>query len=139
MPHGLPGVETRMPVAFTAMTSAGASVEDFVEAFSAGPARINALPGKGRITEGFDADLVIFDPAEERTVDGAALHMGTDFSPFDGKALTGWPGVVVSNGRVVLDAEGFHDPGAAGRFIARNGFRQHQSATSTGATHAAAL
>lgn len=139
MPHGLPGVETRMPVAFTAMASVGASVEDFVEAFSAGPARINALPGKGRIAKGFDADLVMFDPAEKRTVDGAVLHMGTDFSPFDGKALTGWPAVVVSNGRVVLDADGFHDPGAAGRFLARNGFRQHQSAIPTGATRAAAL
>jgi len=128
MPHGLPGVETRMPVTFTAMTSAGATVEQFVSAFSAEPARINAVPGKGRIAEGFDADLVIFDPAEERTVDGAALHMGTDFSPFDGTALTGWPAVVVSNGRVVLDTDGFHDPGAAGRFIHRNGFREHQSA-----------
>jgi len=127
MPHGLPGVETRMPVTFTAMTSAGATVEQFVSAFSAEPARINAVPGKGRIAEGFDADLVIFDPAEKRTVDGAALHMGTDFSPFDGRALTGWPGVVVSNGRVVLDTDGFHDPGAAGRFIHRNGFREHQS------------
>jgi dihydropyrimidinase len=58
--------------------------------------------------------------------------MGTDFSPFDGKRLTGWPAVVVSNGRVVLDAEGFHDPGAAGRFLARNGFRQHQSAITAG-------
>lgn len=127
MPHGLPGVETRMPVTFTAMTSAGATVEQFVSAFAAEPARINAVPGKGRIAEGFDADLVVFDPAEERTVNGAALHMGTDFSPFDGKALTGWPAVVVSNGRVVLDADGFHDPGAAGRFIHRNGFRQHQT------------
>lgn len=127
MPHGLPGVETRMPVTFTAMTSAGATVEQFVSAFAAEPARINAVPGKGRIAEGFDADLVVFDPAEERMVNGAALHMGTDFSPFDGKALTGWPAVVVSNGRVVLDADGFHDPGAAGRFIHRNGFRQHQT------------
>ncbi|MDQ0693435.1 amidohydrolase family protein [Arthrobacter sp. W4I7] len=139
MPHGLPGVETRMPVTFTAMTSAGASVEEFVEAFSAGPARINAVPGKGRIAEGFDADLVIFDPSEERAVDGAALHMGTDFSPFDGKALTGWPAVVVSAGRVVLDAAGFHDPGATGRFIAREGFRQHQSILPAGAVTAAAL
>jgi dihydropyrimidinase len=132
MPHGLPGVETRMPVTFTAMTSAGASVEDFVEVFSAGPARINATPGKGRITEGFDADLVIFDPAEERTVMGAALHMGTDFSPFEGKALTGWPAVVISAGRVVLDAEGFHDPGSVGRFVARNGFHQHDSTVPAG-------
>jgi dihydropyrimidinase len=139
MPHGLPGVETRMPVTFTAMTSAGASVEDFVEAFSAAPARINAVPGKGRIAEGFDADLVVFDPAEERVVDGTALHMVTDFSPFDGKALTGWPAVVVSNGRVVLDSEGFHDPGAAGRFIPRNGFRKHQATPAVPAHAAAAL
>jgi dihydropyrimidinase len=139
MPHGLPGVETRMPVTFTAMTSAGATVEQFVSAFAAEPARINAVPGKGRIAEGFDADLVVFDPAEERTVNGAALHMGTDFSPFDGKALTGWPAVVVSNGRVVMDADGFHDPGAAGRFIHRNGFRQHQSAHEAAHLPAAAL
>jgi len=52
-------------------------------------------------------------------VDGAALHMGTDFSPFDGKQLRGWPEVVVSGGRVVLDADGFHDPGAVGRLVAR--------------------
>ena len=76
-----------------------------MEVFSAGPARINALPGKGPSPQGFDADLVVFDPAEERTVDGGALHMGTDFSPFDGRTLTGWPAVVVSAGRVVLDGE----------------------------------
>ena len=135
MPHGLPGVETRMPVTFTAMmdaTGGAARVEDFVEVFAAGPARINALPGKGTIAAGYDADLVVFDPAQERTVDGAALHMGTDFSPFDGRTLTGWPAVVVSAGRVVLDAGGFHDPGPVGRFVARNGFREHQAAAATG-------
>src|SRR6478752_7381572 len=48
MPHGLPGVETRMPVTFTAMVSPeGHGIERFVEVFAAGPARINALPGKG--------------------------------------------------------------------------------------------
>jgi dihydropyrimidinase len=134
MPHGLPGVETRMPVTFTAMmdaAGAAAPVEDFVEVFAAGPARINALPGKGTIAAGYDADLVVFDPALERTVDGAALHMGTDFSPFDGRTLTGWPAVVVSAGRVVLDAGGFHDPGPVGQFVARNGFREHQAAAAT--------
>ncbi|OFI36953.1 dihydropyrimidinase [Arthrobacter sp. SW1] len=131
MPHGLPGVETRMPVTFTALvTESGGSVEEFVEVFAAGPARINAVPGKGTIAEGFDADLVIFDPAEERKVDGGALHMGTDFSPFEGKALNGWPAVVVSAGRVVLDEEGFHDPGPVGRFVARNGFSAHRDSLS---------
>ncbi|HCB59656.1 MAG TPA: dihydropyrimidinase, partial [Arthrobacter bacterium] len=141
MPHGLPGVETRMPVTFTAMMEAArggeARVEDFVEVFAAGPARINALPRKGSIAPGFDADLVIFDPAEERVVDGAALHMGTDFSPFDGRTLTGWPAVVVSAGRVVVDSDGFHDPGPVGSFVPRNGFREHQAATISVRTPAA--
>jgi dihydropyrimidinase len=132
MPHGLPGVETRMPVTFTAlMEQPGARVEDFVEMFSAGPARINAVPGKGVIAEGYDADLVLFDPEEQRTVDGRALHMGTDFSPFEGKALKGWPAVVVSAGRVVLSNGTFHDPGPVGRFIARDGFHEHRSSSAS--------
>ena len=131
MPHGLPGVETRMPVTFTALvTESGGAVEDFVEVFSAGPARINAVPRKGAIVEGFDADIVIFDPALQQTVDGGALHMGTDFSPFEGKTLSGWPAVVISAGRVVLDESGFHDPGPVGRFVPRNGFTEHRDALS---------
>lgn len=129
MPHGLPGVETRMPVTFTTMVSPeGHGTERFVEVFAAGPARINALQGKGVIAPGFDADLVLVDPAEVRTVTGTALHMGTDFSPFEGKALRGWPQLVVSAGRIVLDERGFHDPGPVGRFITRQGFRESLAA-----------
>ena len=32
------------------------------------------------------------------------------------------------NTAVVLDSDGFHDPGAVGRFVPRAGFREHQSA-----------
>ena len=145
MPHGLPGVETRMPVAFTALSEALAAggpggggaddvarlLERFVDLFAAAPARINALPGKGEIAPGFDADLVVFDPDEVRTVDAGALHMGTDFSPFHGRALRGWPQAVVARGRVVLDEEGFHDPGPVGRFVPRLGYRAAQAAGPT--------
>ncbi|MBG0738559.1 amidohydrolase family protein [Paeniglutamicibacter antarcticus] len=120
MPHGLPGIETRMPVAFTTLVvEQGMAVQQFVELFAAAPARINTLPGKGIIAPGYDADLVIFDPEEVRTVDGTALHMGTDFSPFDGMELAGWPATVVMGGRVVLDGGEFTDPGPTGRFLNR--------------------
>lgn len=122
MPHGLPGVETRMPSAFTALvTRGGLSVERFVDTFATAPARINGLSGKGVIGVGYDADLVIFDPQEARVVDGSALHQGSDFSPFDGLELHGWPQTVVSQGRVVLDEGRFVDPGPVGRFRARGG------------------
>ena len=135
MPHGLPGVETRMPVTFTALRAAAHDgsgtlevmqpglIERFVELFSATPARVNALPGKGVIAPGHDADLVIFDPNESRVVDGGSLHHG--------RALTGWPQMVVSQGRVVLDEAGFHDPGPVGSFLRRGGYRESQSRPST--------
>jgi dihydropyrimidinase len=123
MPHGLPGVETRMPAAYTAMvTRAGMPVERFVEAFATAPARINGLPTKGVVAVGYDADLVLLDPVESRVVDGGALHQGTDFSPFDGIELHGWPSTVVAGGQVVLDDGTFHDPGPVGRYRARTAF-----------------
>ncbi|MEO6943791.1 MAG: amidohydrolase family protein [Lacisediminihabitans sp.] len=127
MPYGLPGVETRMPAAFTALVAQGGMpVERFVDMFASAPARINGLSGKGVIAVGYDADLVIFDPAQTRTVDGAALHMGTDFSPFEGMKLAGWPDVVVARGKVVLEEGRFIDPGPTGRFLQRLGV--HESA-----------
>ncbi|GAA1724579.1 dihydropyrimidinase [Isoptericola hypogeus] len=124
MPHGLPGVETRMPAAYTAMvTRAGLPVERFVEAFATAPARINGLPTKGVVDVGYDADLVLLDPGETRVVDGARLHQGTDFSPFDGTELHGWPSTVVVGGTVVLDDGRFRDPGPVGRYRPRTAFR----------------
>lgn len=120
MPQGLPGVETRMPATFTTMVrDLGLPVERFVEVFASTPARINDLPRKGVLAPGYDADIVVFDPGDERGVDNATLHMGTDYSPFDGARLVGWPETVISNGRVVLDMQQFHDPGPVGRFIPR--------------------
>lgn len=120
MPHGLPGVETRMPVTYTNLVrELGLPVERFVDVFAAGPARVNRIPRKGVVAAGYDADVVVFDADASRTVDGAALHMGTDFSPFHGRDLAGWPQVVVSGGRVVVADGRFRDPGPVGRYLPR--------------------
>lgn len=132
MPHGLPGVETRMPATFTALVDqANLSVERFVEVFSAAPARINGLPTKGVVDVGYDADLVIFDPTETRRVENGSLHQGTDFSPFEDLDLRGWPSTVISGGRVVLDEGTFIDPGPVGAYRSRIGFRDLRGADSS--------
>jgi dihydropyrimidinase len=116
MPNGLPGVETRLPVTWTTLVvEAGMPVERFVAMFSTNPARLNGLAGKGVIAPGADADIVVIDPAVRREVRAADLHMPTDYSPYEGRQLAGWPSVVISAGRVVVDEAGFHDPGPVGR------------------------
>lgn len=117
-PNGLPGVETRLPVAYTELVlRQRLPVERFVALFATNPARLNGLRGKGSISVGADADLVLIDPAATRPARAADLHMATDYTPFEGRELGGWPLVVVSGGQVVLDEHGFHDPGPVGRAL----------------------
>lgn len=118
MPNGLPGVETRIPAAFTALViGARVSLERFVALTSTNAARLNGLHGKGWIGAGADADFYSLDPEACRTTDALDLHMATDYTPYQGLTMHGWPTHVVAGGRVVIDDGEFHDPGPVGRFL----------------------
>ncbi|HKC28895.1 MAG TPA: dihydropyrimidinase [Jatrophihabitans sp.] len=119
MPNGLPGVETRLPIVWDAFVNTGLiSAQRFVALVAANPARLNGLfPRKGTIAPGADADLVIFDPKLTRTVHTDDLHMMTDYTPYEGRSVTGWPVTVISRGRIVLDGGVLHDPGPAGEYL----------------------
>jgi dihydropyrimidinase len=119
MPNGLPGVETRLPIVFDRFVVRGGMIpERFVAMVAANPARLNGLyPRKGTIAIGSDADVAIIDPSETRTISAADLHMPTDYSPYEGQSVTGWPTTVVSRGRIVVDEGRLIDPGPVGEFI----------------------
>lgn len=119
MPNGLPGVETRLPVAFTELVKQrGLPVERFVALTSTNAARLNGIyPRKGVIAPGSDADLVLIDPEVSRTVTAAELHMATDFTPYEGRELSGWPSTVIVAGKVVLDGGVFDGEAVRGRAL----------------------
>jgi dihydropyrimidinase len=119
MPNGLPGVETRLPVLQDAFVASGRmSWERFVEVSAANPARLNGIYGrKGTLLPGADADLALWDPAAVRTVRAADLHMATDYTPFEGRSITGWPTTVVVRGRVVVDDSRVVDATPLGRHL----------------------
>jgi dihydropyrimidinase len=90
----------------------------WIELACATPARMFGLyPRKGTIAPGSDADLVVFDPRETRRLTAAALHMDTDYSPYEGRSVTGWPVTVLSRGRVVVEDGRVLDPGPVGEFL----------------------
>jgi allantoinase len=53
------------------------------------PARVAGLDRKGAIEPGYDADLVIFDPDTEFTVNAAILHDSHTRTPYLGRRLRG--------------------------------------------------
>lgn len=53
------------------------------------PARLAGLTRKGAIDVGYDADLVVWDPDVEFTVDPAALHDRNAKTPYAGRRLRG--------------------------------------------------
>jgi dihydropyrimidinase len=85
------------------------------------PARIFGLaPQKGRIEVGADADLVLFDPRRAWTLSASDLHMGADFSPFEGRRVRGAVIRTLVRGRTVwADGECPIEPGW-GRFVSRS-------------------
>jgi len=103
IPNGIPGLETRLPLLFSEGVNKGRiSVNRFVELTSTDPAKLYGLyPRKGSIAVGADADLVIWDAEREVTIRNEMLHHDTDYTPYEGKTIKGWPELTLSRGEVV--------------------------------------
>jgi len=101
--NGIPGLETRAPLLFSEGVMGGRiSLQRFVELNSANAARLYGLyPRKGTIAVGSDADIALWDPEKKVTLSNAMLHHNVDYTPYEGRTLTGWPVSVFSRGELV--------------------------------------
>lgn len=119
MPNGLPGVETRLSTLFSTFVVAhGLPLTRFVELTAANPARANGLyPRKGSLMPGADADLAIWDPHETWILHADRLHQATDYSPYEGRFMTGRPTTMIVGGRVVVDGGQLIDATPYGRHV----------------------
>ena len=119
--NGVPGLETRMPITFSEGVAKGRiDLQTFVALTSTNAARLFGLyPKKGTISIGADADLCLWDATRSVTITQDILHHDTDYTPYEGLQVTGWPVVTVSRGKVVWnDGTVLCEPGW-GRFIPR--------------------
>jgi dihydropyrimidinase len=105
VPNGIPGVETRLPILFSEGVGKGRmTLNDFVAFTATNHARMYGLyPRKGTIAIGADADIAIWDPARQVTITAAGLHHGSDYTPYEGFEVTGWPVTTIVRGTVVVD------------------------------------
>lgn len=121
LPNGLPGIETRLPILHTfGVVPDRITPQQLVRLLATRPARIMGLsPRKGAIEPGADADLVIFDPDTRWICRASALHMRTDFSPYEGVGLQGKVRQVLLRGRTVVE-DGRASADLPGRWLPRS-------------------
>jgi dihydropyrimidinase len=119
--NGLPGVEVRLPVFFDAAVTRGRlGLERFVELTSTAPAKLYGLyPKKGALAVGSDADVAIWNPEAVVRVTASLLHDRTGYTPYEGRAVKGWPETVLSRGRVAVRDGKLHVAPGSGRFLPR--------------------
>jgi dihydroorotase len=105
-PPGMPGVQTLVPVMLDHVNKHRLSVERFVDLTSHGPARIFGISRKGRIAEGYDADLTIVDLKKKRKIENKWIESKCGWTPYDGYEVTGWvQGTFVRGRKVMWDAQ----------------------------------
>lgn len=119
-PGGAPGVEARIPLMFSQVSAGQMTLGQMVGLCCANPARLFGMyPKKGVIAVGSDADIAVIDPNAGGRLTFDMLHENTDYTPYEGMRLAGYPVMTFSRGQLVAkDGEFLGRPGA-GRFIRR--------------------
>jgi dihydropyrimidinase len=126
IPNGAGGIEERLMMIHEHGVRGGRiSLNRMVQLLATNPARLHGLyPRKGTIAVGSDADLVIFDPERELTISADRMRSRSDYTIYEGQAVTGVPETVLVRGEVVVhEGELMVEPGH-GQFVHREAIGQ---------------
>lgn len=121
IPNGTGGLEDRLSMLWTHGVETGRlTMNEFVAVTSTNIAKVlNIYPRKGAVLAGSDADLIVLDPAKERTITASGQQSSLDYNVFEGKTVRGLPRYVLSRGRVMVDDGALRCAEGHGAFIAR--------------------
>ncbi|MGF1659599.1 MAG: dihydroorotase [Rubrimonas sp.] len=101
-PSGMPGVQTLVPVMLTHVAEGRMTLARFVDLTSHGPQRIFGIAGKGRLAQGWDADMTIVDLKARREIADDWIASLCGWTPYAGMLAKAWPMATVIRGRVVM-------------------------------------
>ncbi len=97
------------------------SLSRFIDMTTANPARIFGMNNKGRIEEGYDADLIFVDMSARRVIRPYEMHSKAGWTPYEGMEGI-FPRAVMQRGNVLLDGKEFYGKRGAGKLIKGRGY-----------------
>jgi len=104
-PSGIPGVETTIPIVMNMVRKNTIPLAQAVSMGSEMPAASFGMR-KGKIEEGYDADLSVFDVRKFTNINVRELHSKAGHSPYDGWEAV-FPDMVMVRGEVQIDGGEF--------------------------------
>jgi dihydropyrimidinase len=119
VPNGIGGVEHRMDLVYQGVVAGHISEERWVEVCATSPARLFGLGAKGVLAEGYDADVVIYDPNATSVLSAKSHHMNLDYSAYEGLSVQGGVRTVLSRGEVIVDNGTFLGRVGRGKYLRR--------------------
>jgi dihydroorotase len=90
-PSGLPAVENSLALMLHQAHLGRCTLEQIVAWMCDAPARVWDIVNKGRIEVGYDADLVLVDLNKTAVIRDEEQETKSQWSPWHGQAITGWP------------------------------------------------
>ena len=121
IPNGTGGLEDRMPMLWTQGVATGRlTPNEFVAVTSTNIAKIlNCYPKKGAVLVGADADLVVWDPEKEKTMQASSQQSSIDYNVFEGHHVKGLPRFTITRGKVAIHDGEVKTEEGHGEFVKR--------------------
>jgi len=115
---GIPSVEHRVPYLFSEGFLKGKlTLEQTINLLSTNAAVYFGLRGKGRLREGFDADVALIDLWNGETIHADQMHSKGKYTPFENYFAAASIGKVFLRGELVRDTRGINVGKLTGEFI----------------------
>jgi dihydropyrimidinase len=120
MANGVPGLQVRLALMFSeGVGKKRISLQEFVALTATNHARMYGLSQKGRLEEGADADIALWEPEKQVRLAASMMKDNVGYTPYEGRTVTGWPTTVLLRGRVVVENGELKAARGSGQFIAR--------------------
>lgn len=120
IPNGAPGIEHRPALIYTSFVASGLMTEaQMSRLLSENPAKLFGMwPRKGRLAQGADADITVWDPQARWVIRAEAQHQNVDYTPYEGFEAAGRARAVYVGGQLAAK-DGEPSGASAGRYVKR--------------------
>lgn len=103
---GISGLQNNVDILFDeGVQKRGMSLERFAEIIAGRPADLYELDGKGHISVGYDADLVLIKPESSYTLEAEDLEYRNKISPYIGREIGAQVAKTILRGNVVYSQD----------------------------------